>query len=394
MRIAFTLLGDSSWTGGVNYLRNILFSLKELGDKDVEPVLFVAPDTDQKVVDSLKPYVKEIVKESAYKRWTPRWFVSMSTRRALDRDVEVERLFIKHSIDVVFHSGLLGEGFRLPCVNWIPDFQHLHMPEMFSERDIKYRDKLFLDLSRMCERLVVSSETAREDFEKSLPKFKDKVDVLNFVARIPEEVFLSDPVESLSEYKLPEKFFHLPNQFWKHKNHMLVIEALKMIKDRGEAVDIFVVCTGSEKDFRHPDYFASIKDRIKEYGLEDSIFLLGLVPINDLYQLMRRSVAVINPSFFEGWSTTVEESKSLGKSVLLSDIQVHREQNPEGGLFFDPFDSAGLAEVMISVWKLALPGPDKDKEREARERLNGRVREFGRLFVDIIRKAEKEGIKR
>ncbi len=38
------------------------------------------------------------------------------------------------------------------------------------------------------------------------------------------------------------------------------------------------------------------------------------------------STALINPSQFEGWSTTVEEAKSLGVKMLLSDLEVHKEQ--------------------------------------------------------------------
>lgn len=44
--------------------------------------------------------------------------------------------------------------------------------------------------------------------------------------------------------------------------------------------------------------------------------------------LMKHAIAIINPSLFEGGSTTVEEAKSLLKVIILSGIPVHREQNP------------------------------------------------------------------
>ena len=61
---------------------------------------------------------------------------------------------------------------------------------------------------------------------------------------------------------------------------------------------------------------------------------------------MRASIAVINPSLIEGWSTTVEEAKSLGVPLILSDIPVHREQNQEV-MFFDPRSARSLAETML-----------------------------------------------
>ena len=70
-----------------------------------------------------------------------------------------------------------------------------------------------------------------------------------------------------------------------------------------------------------------------------------MVPREDLYQLIRQSLAVLQPSLFEGWSTTVEEAKSIGKQIILSDLPVHREQVESGARFFDANDPNSLAEA-------------------------------------------------
>ena len=51
---------------------------------------------------------------------------------------------------------------------------------------------------------------------------------------------------------------------------------------------------------------------------------------------MYHSVAVIQPSKFEGRSSTVEQAKSMGKKILLSNIGIHKEQNPLRGKYFHP----------------------------------------------------------
>ena len=91
--------------------------------------------------------------------------------------------------------------------------------------------------------------------------------------------------------------------------------------------------------------------------------MLGLVPRSDVIALMRYSRALINPSFFEGWSTTVEEAKSTGKRIILSDIDVHKEQNPPDGVFFNPKDPKDLAEKMWSLWT----NRDVDAEKKLME---------------------------
>ena len=68
--------------------------------------------------------------------------------------------------------------------------------------------------------------------------------------------------------------------------------------------------------------------------------------------LIDKSHSVINPSFFEGWSTSVEEAKILNKIIILSNIKVHKEQNPEMSHYFDPNNSNDLTKKIYQVSKM------------------------------------------
>ena len=61
--------------------------------------------------------------------------------------------------------------------------------------------------------------------------------------------------------------------------------------------------------------------------------MVGLVSYKDVFSLIKFSKAVINPSLFEGWSSTVEECKSVGKNMIISDLNVHKEQYPNATFF-------------------------------------------------------------
>ena len=74
-----------------------------------------------------------------------------------------------------------------------------------------------------------------------------------------------------------------------------------------------------------------------------------MVPYDHLISLMHHAEAIINPSLFEGWSSSVEEAKALDKTILVSDLAVHREQKPEKGIYFDPHDAQDLADRMQDV---------------------------------------------
>ena len=62
-------------------------------------------------------------------------------------------------------------------------------------------------------------------------------------------------------------------------------------------------------------------------------------------------VGIINPSKFEGWSSSVEQAKSMGKKVILSNINIHKEQNPDRGVYFNADDNKKLANILMNEYK-------------------------------------------
>jgi hypothetical protein len=96
--------------------------------------------------------------------------------------------------------------------------------------------------------------------------------------------------------------------------------------------DICLVCTGYMNDRRNKTYINEIKEFIQINKLHKYIRLLGLVDYEDVFALIKFSEAVINPSLFEGWSSTVEECKSVKKHMILSDLW-YVEDNKDNFIF-------------------------------------------------------------
>jgi glycosyltransferase involved in cell wall biosynthesis len=124
---------------------------------------------------------------------------------------------------------------------------------------------------------------------------------------------------------------------------------------------------------------------MSELGVIDRFRILGHIPRMDQLQLMRASIAVIQPSRFEGWSTVVEDARALGKPILLSDFPVHREQDPNGARFFPLQDAGALAQAISEAADLPA-GPDPENEAAARRDTAVRVAAFGRGFLAIARR--------
>jgi glycosyltransferase involved in cell wall biosynthesis len=126
---------------------------------------------------------------------------------------------------------------------------------------------------------------------------------------------------------------------------------------------------------------ALAKDEIAE-----QVRLLGLIPRHDQVRMMRRAIAIIQPSLFEGWSTVVEDARALGRPTLLSDIPVHREQNPPGARFFAPSSPEALADLLAEAWKDWPAGPDDAGESVALAQAQTRLVLVGRRFLEIASK--------
>ena len=353
-RVAFTVFGGDGWTGGINYLRNLLSALADLPARPVEAVLFVAPETPAESVAVLLPFLAQppVV--------VPGWGAGIGSRAlrllgsaVLQRDFVSLRAFRAQRIDVVFqHAAWYGYWFPVPTLAWIADFQHRQLPQMFSTANRLKRDFGYGALSRCATRLMVSSEDARQDCERFFPASRGRVTVLPFCVTPPDPARQLDPQDVRRQHDLPERFFYMPNQLWRHKNHWVVIEALRLLKLRGQSV--VVACTGKAADSRNPEHPAQVLALAKQYGLENEFRFLGLVPYAHVMPLARATLALINPSLFEGWSTTVEEAKALGVPMLLSDISLHREQTEGLALYFDPHRAEEVAACLADAW-IALP---------------------------------------
>jgi hypothetical protein len=374
IRVGFRLIGGAAWQGGRNYLWNLLHAITALPERKVQPVLLLGPgeQADDLAIDGVE---RELVDDRLAGPRMRR--ASRIVKLATGYDPVELRSLRRARIDVVSHGTPVGRS--LPAIGWVPDVQHRQLPELTSRRDRLIRDVLFRELLRDANIVLTSSEAARVDLCRFYAANPAKLRVLRFVSqpRLPRDGMLALD-ELRGRYGIPPRFVHLPNQLWKHKNHALVVEALRLVPNA------VVVATGPREDFRHAGVYEELMALVSAYGLSDRFVHLGLVSFPELISLMHHAVAVINPSRFEGWSTTVEEAKSLGKQVLVSDIAVHREQDPARARFFPVDDARACADALGAAWDTYDQVEDARAAAAAAAALPARTRAFAETYQSIV----------
>jgi glycosyltransferase involved in cell wall biosynthesis len=363
LRLAFTHISRQAWAGGYNYLANLFVSLDTYQKGRFVPVVFAGFAANQQDLDELaKLPTVEVVRASAFDR--TRMGLADAVITGLDHAAVDE--FRRHSIDVVIETARFF-GWRLPypAVAWFPDLQHRRLPHLFSLA-ARLRRELGLRMQIASGRtIMLSSEDARRDCDRFYPSLKNRSRVVRFATHPPAAVLSIESGEVIRKYDLPSCFFYLPNQFYRHKNHQVVVDALDILKSRG--FDIVVAASGSSRNSNDDSYFKNLVAQVEQRGIQAHFRYLGMIPIGHVYALLRCSAALINPSSFEGWSTTVEEAKSFGAPMILSDIPVHREQAGGNALYFGLDDASTLAGHLAAVaaaFELRqprMPLPDVDE---------------------------------
>lgn len=346
IRIGFHYyFSKNSWLGGAVYLKNLFEGIQSQKNSNIQPVIITDFYCTKKDLSDFKNV--EVIKSSFFSRSNFNRILNKILIIFFGKNIFVENFLKKNNIKIASHFSFLGNKSQVPSIYWQPDFQEIHNPNLLTIKRVLFRKVNVFLFSRHSDSILLSSHTVRNDLKKiSTLGYKKSV--------VVQPTFLDSDISDLKnlnflikKFRVNKKYFLLPNHFWVHKNHKLVLQALIYLKKKNLLTNIQVVCTGLFDDYRHPEYKNEIIKIIKDYELENYFKILGVVKYRELISLMKHSVAVINPSKSEGWSSTVEQAKSLGKYILLSNLKVHQEQNPDRSFFFDVNDYISLSKKMI-----------------------------------------------
>ena len=387
INVGFWFDAPFEYSGGLNYFHNLLYALAQVNDGSVQAYVFFANDIPDAIERRFTPYAT-VVRTKLLQRYTVSWLAHKLAERVFGAMPLFVALLRTHDIHVLSHVWFVCKG-RMPfrIIAWIPDFQYLHLPDLFPTLDTAQETRTQQRVIAQSDVVVVSSNDAFQDFKRvALPEHQSLGKVLHFVSQPVARVASSDlTLESIQrKYDFNGKYFHLANQIWAHKNHLVVLQAVAGLKRSG--IDVQVLCTGNTKDYRvtGAEYIDQLREFIEANDLHHNIKILGLIDYGDVLFLMRNAVAVINPSRFEGWSSSVEEAKSMGTPVVLSNIGVHVEQDPANGHYFDPIDFVGLAEILRTAWSESDTQSRFELENAAAETLRERTLTFGLEYFNLL----------
>ena len=324
MKIGICDRGNDAWTSGREYTRAQAAALLAASSPDAPELAVISSrgDLDFRVAGSVLPVVSP-PKEA------PHGLVlrgldhlrHQTGLRPVSHLKEWRRWAEAQGLDLLltFSPAWWWRQSNTAICCWIPDYQHRHLPDMFSDSDREVREMAFNNLSSACDLMVLSCDAVLRDFKRFAPQYADKARVYRFPSH-----FAFDPSDlpvpetsSLDRFGIEPDFLLVVNQFWRHKNHEAVIEAASILKRAGRPCPQ-IVMIGQPTDSRDPSghYVSGILGSIAQQRLEGRVKMLGFVPGEMRDALFRCCKALVQPSRSEGWNTSIEDAKALGLSLI------------------------------------------------------------------------------
>jgi len=298
------------------------------------------------------------------------WALRTSARyRRVAADVQPDLLLCPFTVPYFWRP-------EVPCVTVVHDLQHLTYPAFFTPEQRLNRQRHVQDACARSARVVCVSEFVRTTLLAGADVCAERVVTipLGLLHAFPA----TDPgvVERLGLGGLD--FLLYPANFWPHKNHRALFEALRRYRQNHPDSRLKLVCTGA------PD----LRMRALE-GVADSLLpprtvvFAGYVPEAALAGLLDACAAVVFPSLYEGFGMPVLEAMARGKPVLCSNVTSLPEVAGDAAIYFDPTAPQAIA---AAIEVLADTARTAELVRRGRQRASamGTGREMAARYLALI----------
>jgi len=300
-----------------------------------------------RLISTLYPWFRLIIPETPF----------------LDKQLRDRGVTLVH---LPFQDGLYT---KLPFIYHPHDLQHEYLPHYFTRRQILHRNRFWRTRATRASVVMAASPGVVDD----LRKFWDIDETRIALVPIPPPQRV-EPEQS-GRFVLNKKYIIYPAVFWPHKNHLNLLQALSILRDRGLVVQC-VLC-GARSGI-----YNKVVSETMSLGLSDSVHFIGHVSDGEYGVLLKNASCLVIPSLFEAASMTVWDAQKIGVPVACSDISSFRNQVADTALLFDPTNPADIARAIESLLSDTAATSDLIKRAHQRvEHIN--VRRFAEEMTAI-----------
>lgn len=258
-----------------------------------------------------------------------------------------EKKLIQKRVDIVFSLGInpiTNSLQQIPYLTFIWDVGHLELnsfPEINKNNGIVQREEMYRVNILKARGVITESEIGKSN-------------ILNYYKKNPEMIYSIPfvPESNLKDYlknNQRECIAYYPAQFWPHKNHKVLLLALKMLLDK-KINPRKIIFTGSDQGNLN-----NILNLSKKLGVFEFIEYRGFVSKEEVYSIYQECDLVVMPSLLGPTNFPPLEALLLGAPVAASTIDGFKPEIKKLLHYISPFDINGWSKILDSQHKTHLP---------------------------------------
>lgn len=236
---------------------------------------------------------------------------------------------------------------RIPTVSVIYDLQYRAYPQFFTSQEVIQREENFRMAYQNATYLVTISEFVQRTVIERADFSAERVIAVPIGLLHPPKQLDNDALgkELLEKYGLRRgEYILYPANFWKHKNHAMLLTAFNIYRKTTPGSTLKLVCTGAPG--RGAEDFC---EAVRCMGLTDWVAYPGYVHPAEYDFLLRSAFAIVFPSLYEGFGIPVLEAMSAGVPVLCSNVTSLPEVGGDAVLYFDPRQPGQIVDAVMRL---------------------------------------------
>lgn len=357
MNIAVILTKDMTEGGAFQYALSVSLLLKKNQSGRHNFVFFT---TNRKNLDVLKKHNLSPV----YLPWSnlDRLLVfftgsqlagSIFTKAQIKPESKLDRIFKKHNIDLVYFLSPTDLALALNCYNYVFTIWDLcfldfmEFPEVYVNKEFERREKLYRLAANKAIAVITDSELNKTNITKRYSVAENRVISLPFlppmVMNFSQQEYNRNFIDIKKKYKIDGKYIFYPAQFWPHKNHIYILEGLKLLKEKYKIL-LPAVFTGSDKG-----NLGFVLKRAKELGIGNQIHYIGFVEDKELAYLYAQALALVMPTYFGPTNIPPLEAFAMGCPVMYSDLPGLHKQVEDSVILLNLNNPDSLCQGLIRI---------------------------------------------
>jgi len=228
-----------------------------------------------------------------------------------------------------------------PTVMTLVDIQEVFYPEFFSADDRYTRQLHFSGSTRMADRVITISEFSRRTILEHHRLRPERVVAVHLCA--DERYVRSEAVARPPATPVPSRFLFYPANAWKHKNHDVLLRALRLLRnERHRRLDL--VLSGFGQDER-----STVLALAESHGVREQVHPVGYLSVEELAYLYRHADMLVFPSLFEGFGIPLVEAMTVGCPIAAANVTSLPEIGGDAAEYFDPTSPAAAAAAIERV---------------------------------------------